>query len=447
MKKFLSAVLAATLLFSAAACSSSDGESGSQSASPDTQEAPSSGGDTTIRFLSRYGDDTAVDAAAFLEGLAEYEKNNPNVKVVNESITDEAQYNNKLKTLVATNDLPTVFMTYGGGTAKNYIKNGLVADLSADFEADKEWYDSFVPSMFDMITYDDIDGIYGVPYAAYAGMMFCNMELFEKAGVEPPKTIEDFEKVCDTFVSQGITPMPVGDKSNFRGGHLLATLMVKRSGTELAQQLAGRQKKYDDPVVVELLTLIKSWQEKGYLGKNITTLDSEGERSAFLNGESPMIFHNAYFIGRIVTESAKPNKVKMVPFPYFSQYEQYKNGWHGGSSDVFSIAASASDAEKAAGLALLKTCTDMKYMVKRNEASAGGFVSVLKDTPAMENEPQLTKDFQAAFTNMEYLLTEPGEYDPNPGLREATRTAIQAMWAGDSVENTVQSIQTVIDTE
>jgi ABC-type glycerol-3-phosphate transport system substrate-binding protein len=403
------------------------------------------GANISIRFISRYGDRSAVDAAGFLDGLEEFRKNNPTVTVVDESITDEAQYNNKFKILVATNDLPTVFMTYGGGTAKNYVENGLVSDLTADLNADKAWYDGFVPSMFDMITFNR--GIYGIPYAAYVGMMYCNMDQFKKIGMEPPKTIDEFEKVCDAFIKQGIAPMPVGDKSNFRGGHLLATLMVRRSGTELALQLANRQKKYNDPVVVEILTKMKSWADKGYLGKNITTLDSEGERSGFLNGESPMIFHNAYFIGRIVNDSKNPNQVKVVHFPYFSGYPEFKDGWHGGSSDVFSISSAATAEQKKAGLALLKTCTAMKYMIQRNEASAGGFVSVLKNTPPMANQPQMTTDFLSAFANMKYLLTEPGEYDPNPGLREATRTAIQAMWAGNSVANTVQTIQTVIDTE
>ena len=60
---------------------------------------------------------------------------------------------------------------------------------------------------------------------------------------------------------------------------------------------------------------------------------------------------------------------------------------------------------------------------------------------------RITTDFQDNFAKAEILLTEPAEYDPNAGLRDATRTAIQAMWAGESVEDTIETIQSVIDSE
>ena len=123
-KKVMSILLAAAMVLpftGAAAVEAADGE-----------------GNVTISILSRYGDDTAVDAKAFREGVEEYKAAHPEVTVVDESITDETQFNNKFKTAMATGDMPTIFMTYGGGTARSYVESGLVADLTKDLEADAQ---------------------------------------------------------------------------------------------------------------------------------------------------------------------------------------------------------------------------------------------------------------------------------------------------------------------
>ena len=399
----------------------------------------------TITLLTRYGDDTAVDAKAFRQGVEEYKAAHPEVTVIDESITDETQFNNKFKTAMATGDMPTLFMTYGGGTAQSYVESGLVADLTEDLKADQEWYDTFIPAMFDMITFDE--KIYGIPYAAYADSLYVNTALFEQYGIELPTTIEELEAACDKFLENGVTPLPVGDKSTFRGGHLFGLLMAKRSGNEVVPKLASRELTYEDESVQDVFTTMKNWADKGYLGDSITTLDGEGECQLFLTGKSPMIYRNAYFIGRIMNEMENPETVTNLSFPYYEAYPQYENAWHGGSSDIFSISANATEEEKAAALELLKTCTQGKYMEQRNEETAGGFVSVLKDTPELENQTALTTTFKENFGKMESMITEPAEYDPNPGLRDATRTAIQAMWAGESVESTIETIQSVIDSE
>ncbi|MGB8455599.1 MAG: extracellular solute-binding protein [Anaerocolumna sp.] len=456
MKKIISLVLVLTMALSLMACGggkatteeiTKEEATTEETTTEKTTKVESNTEGVTISILSRYGDDTAVDAKAFRQGIEEYKKAHPEVTVVDESITDETQFNSKFKITMATGDMPTIFMTYGGGTAKSYVESGLVADLTSYFDNNQEWYDTFLPSMFDMISFDGIEGVYGVPYAAYADSLFCNKAMFDEYGIKIPTTIEEFEVACEKFLENGIVPLPIGDKSTFRGGHLFTLLMAKRSGNELAVKLANRETTYSDEAVKDILTTMKSWADKGYLGDSITTLDGEGECQLFLTAQSPMDFRNAYFIGRVTGEMENPDDVVNVSFPYYEEYPEYQNAWHGGSGDIFSISALATEAEKEAAIELLKTCTQAKYMEQRNIESSGGFVSVLKDNAPIENQPQITTDFKANFAKMESLLTEPAEYDSNSGLRDATRTGIQAMWAGDSIEAVIESIQTIIETE
>ena len=47
----------------------------------------------------------------------------------------------------------------------------------------------------------------GMPFNSSAPIMYINTEAFEKAGVEPPKTWEDFEAVAPKLKEAGYIPM------------------------------------------------------------------------------------------------------------------------------------------------------------------------------------------------------------------------------------------------
>ena len=79
-------------------------------------------------------------------------------------------------------------------------------------------------------------------------------------------------------------------------------------------------------------------------------------------------------------------------------------------------------------------------MVERNELSYGAFVCVLNDLPDMEDQPSVTNDLKTNLADAAGMITEPAEYDTVSGLENDTRTAIQAMWAGESVDTTIQTI-------
>jgi multiple sugar transport system substrate-binding protein len=80
------------------------------------------------------------------------------------------------------------------------VENGVVQDITewwdanaAEFEAD-----DFVPVFRDDMTM--IEGArYGIPYDGDIHLMFYNTTLFDKYGVEPPETWEDYLAICQTI--------------------------------------------------------------------------------------------------------------------------------------------------------------------------------------------------------------------------------------------------------
>ena len=394
----------------------------------------------TITLLTRYGDETDINSRVWRKAVAQFQIEHPEITIVDKSVTDEAQFNNLIKTDMASGNIPTIFMTYGGGNLRGYVESGIVRDLTPYFEANKEWIDGFKDSMFSMLTFAGIDGVYAVPYSTYADSLYVNTDLFNRYGIAIPTTIEEFESVCEQFLANGVTPIPIGDKSNFRGGHLFTILMAKRTGQDFVKKLASGEESYDCPEVRDVLNTMKSWAKRGFIGNSITTLDVEGELQQFLTGQSAMVFRNNSVISRMVNESYDDSQIKQFNFPFYADYPEYQYMWHGGSSDAFSISSVATEAEAEAAIKLLKYVTKMEYMVERNELSFGAFSCVLEGLPLLSEQHSITADFQKNLAQATGMIVEPAEYDTVQGLESATRIAIQAMWAGASVDDTIKAI-------
>ena len=431
-KKIIGLVLAAITMTSLVGC----GNKGSNMSSE--------GGDiVTIKVLSRYSSDQGPDDIVFNSRIESFMDENPNIKVEHEAIGDEATYNNMFKTSIATGDAPDIFVNYGGTQFQDYVESGLFYDLSKVATEDKEWADKYIPTMLDAWKYEDIEGFYGVPVACFATGVYYNKDLFSQNGLEVPKTIEEFEKVCDAFMSKGITPFALGDKDNFRGAHLLANLILKRENFDYTKSVIDGETKWNDTAMKEVFEVMSSWQKKGYLGDNITTLDATGEQALFLNGETPMHINGSWFMTQI-SEAENPERFGFIPFPYFEKYPEYKNNWHSGTSEGISISANNGEERLEASIKLLKYLTDADAYNESQKIAKGGIFPVTTMEEIDDITP-IAKEFNEVFVDVQDTKLEPGDYAKNPQLREEIRDAIQGMFAGTSVDDTLARIQKVTD--
>ena len=431
-KKIIGLVLAAITMTSLVGC----GNKGSNMSSE--------GGDiVTIKVLSRYSSDQGPDDIVFNSRIENFMDENPNIKVEHEAIGDEATYNNMFKTSIATGDAPDIFVNYGGTQFQDYVESGLFYDLSKVATEDKEWADKYIPTMLDAWKYEDIEGFYGVPVACFATGVYYNKDLFTQNGLEVPKTIEEFEKVCDAFMSKGITPFALGDKDNFRGAHLLANLILKRENFDYTKSVIDGETKWNDTAMKEVFEVMSSWQKKGYLGDNITTLDATGEQALFLNGETPMHINGSWFMTQI-SEAENPERFGFIPFPYFEKYPEYKNNWHSGTSEGISISANNGEERLEASIKLLKYLTDADAYNESQKIAKGGIFPVTTMEEIDDITP-IAKEFNEVFVDVQDTKLEPGDYAKNPQLREEIRDAIQGMFAGTSVDDTLARIQKVTD--
>lgn len=436
-KKVLSALMAIVMVTGlAAGCGSSAG---------DTKETKESGGKVKITFMSRDSGDTPI-AKVYEKQIADFMNANPDIEVQNDSIYEEAAYNNKLKVAVSTGETPSIFYYPAIAGLTEWAKNGVLLDLTEALESDPEWKDSFLDGALDTYKLDayGAEGIYALPNELNVDAVFYNKALFEKAGItETPKTMDEFYEVIDKLNAAGITPIGVGGKNTWVMGHIFNNILAKRIGPEGIVALGTGEKKWTDEDVVECLQMTKDLKDKGAFAEGFEGMDYNTQMNQFLSGEVAMISHSSPIIPEMLaTESEIKDDIAFFPFPSFTDKSEYTDtrvvytsGWM--------MSGTMSEEEEAAALKLVKFMTSPESIQERMDAAMR--VAPYKNMNAPENAPQLFKDMIEYTDTISESVGEYFDYDTCPTLVDVSRNGILNMMLSDSAENTAKAIQADVE--
>lgn len=204
-KKLVSVLLCAGMIASmAAGCGSNEGGNSKQ------EETKSSDSKVVLNVINYHvGTDYAAEYYDYLFTEFQKTEEGKNVEFKFEEIPTTDAYNQKIKLLISSGDLPDIVFNGGNNIINLAVESGKVQDLTSYFEEDPEWKAQFDESSLE---FNSVDGkIYGVPVSKEISYIYYNKDLFEQAGLEAPdvayETWDDFFKACDTLKEKGITPL------------------------------------------------------------------------------------------------------------------------------------------------------------------------------------------------------------------------------------------------
>ncbi len=450
-KKLLSTLLLVAMVASLAGCNNtSDKSTGDTSdvtkgADDGTNGDGSSGEKVKISFMSRDSGDTPI-AQVYEEQIAAFMKENPNIEVQNDSIYEEAAYNNKLKVAISTGETPSIFYYPAIAGLKEWAQNGVILDLTDAIAQDPEWAGRFLEGALDTYKLDayGVNGTYAVPNEINVDVVFYNKALFEKAGItKTPETMDELYEDIDKLNSAGITPFGVGGTNTWVMGHIFNNILAKRIGLEGITQLGTGVKKWTDSDVVECLQITKDLKSKGAFADGFEGMDYNTQMNQFLTGEVAMISHSSPIISEMFSSDSEIlDDIGLFPFPSFTDTPDnadtrviYTSGWM--------LSGTMSDAETEASLKLIKYMTTEEAIQARMDAAWR--VSPYKNIEAPEDAPQLLKDMIAYTNTITKSVGEYFDYDTCSTLVDSSRNAILNMMLGETAEDTAATIQADID--
>ncbi|WP_320977966.1 ABC transporter substrate-binding protein, partial [Hungatella effluvii] len=185
LKRAAAMTLAGVMAAGMTACSSGTSTQPAAEATKAQESGSADKGTTadkvTLNVINYHvGTDYAAEYYSYLFDAFKQTDAGKNVEFNFEEIPTTDAYNQKIKLLISSGDLPDIVLNGGNNITEMAAKSGKVADLTPYFEKDPEW-----KALFDdkSLEFNTVDGkIYGVPVSKEISYIYYNKELFQKAG-------------------------------------------------------------------------------------------------------------------------------------------------------------------------------------------------------------------------------------------------------------------------
>jgi putative aldouronate transport system substrate-binding protein len=238
------------------------------------------------------GKDTAENNA-----YTRWLKDRYNIKVKHAWEASGPDYEQKVSLSIASNDLPDA-MLVNESQMKQMIKAGQLADLSKVYEKHgskrlKDIYKSN-PGLLKNVTYDG--KLYALPETTLpsAPMTWIRKDWLDKLGLQPPKNLQDIEKIAQAFINNKMGGKnTVGIVGTAQGGSLYSTFLNSGDHSFNLSPVFFANKAYPGiwvkdkdgkavygstlPETKKTLSMLHDWHKKGILDKELGLRKSSQE--------------------------------------------------------------------------------------------------------------------------------------------------------------------------
>ncbi|MDR0732106.1 MAG: extracellular solute-binding protein [Treponema sp.] len=219
-----------------------------------------------------------------------------------EELPSDTLYADKMKVLAATKELPDVVDGKDGVRALA-IQNGQAVDLKSYLDSDPDFRDKVVGP--GAVAANTIDGkVYSISTSAQVLGYYYNKELFQKAGISPAKTWDEWFSNCEKLKASGVAPIALMTGENQWTTNLILSAMVASRGPAgQAFMNTKYPETYQTPEMIAGLTDIQRCLQK------YTTSDALG--AAYANAANNFLAEQAAIISNgpwMIADFSNPQK-------------------------------------------------------------------------------------------------------------------------------------------
>jgi len=249
-----------------------------------------------IYYLSTRANDAYINS--LLQIIDSYNALHPEAPVTLqlESITTRSSYDQKIKILASSEELPDWFDADPDTFLHTLADQGLVYDMDKLFEelgvADKFYtiskeYGRFVDG-----------GLYNFTWQCNTEYFFYNKDLFAAAGIEStPKTFDELLEVCQKLQNKGIMPI-----SMCKGWPLLrytAMVAFRMTGNDFIEQASAGEISWGTEAGIKTMEYTKELAK--YFQPGWTTADRSTHKELFASGQCA-IYYDGTWSTNLITD-------------------------------------------------------------------------------------------------------------------------------------------------
>lgn len=251
------------------------------------------------------------------EAIAEFEKQNPGIKVKAEPVP-LAQRDVRFTTAIRAGQGPDVF-ALDTNPVRQYIAEKWVLDLTPFIaKEDADYLKDFYPKTLEPVT---VEGkTYGIPKNIVAMVIVYNKTMFDQAGISaPPKTWEEFRDVAAKL-----------NKPTGQPPHWAYTLVLAPAGFDLRvssifRSFGGdfltpdwKHSAVNSPEIKKAFDFILDTIQAGMVPPGVTQVDANGSRRQLANEQIAMMIDTTWTLPQVNDMNPKLDAyktVKMSPMP------------------------------------------------------------------------------------------------------------------------------------
>lgn len=181
--------------------------------------------------------------------IDQFERKHPNIKV-HENIMDWWTYNATIKRQM-TEVPPDVIICDIGETLTRFAGNDQLRDLTNIWKK-QGLFDVFPEWMREKCSFQG--KVYGVPSKYFTYAVWYLTDVFKKHGIKPPRTWDEFLKVCQSFKEAGIHPIIAS------GDGILdwfMNLLARTSGATFYDGLIRGTESWKDPRAIKVYEMLR----------------------------------------------------------------------------------------------------------------------------------------------------------------------------------------------
>ncbi|MGY9048656.1 MAG: extracellular solute-binding protein, partial [Rhodobacterales bacterium] len=291
--------------------------------------------------------------------------------------------------------------------------------------------------------YADSDGKFvGMPFNSSAPIMYYNTEAFEKAGVAPPKTWEEFEAIAPALKEAGYTPMTASQ---------LTWMMVENFKSRNNQQFATNNNGYDaiegteiivtDENQVMMFEKLKDWADKGLFG--FYGAGWADNLKPFEEGQSAMWIGSSGSFGGL--QKSTGFEFSAVPMPYWDAIEGAGTQSFIGGAALFAMSGK-SEEENTCTAQFFTFLTSPETQVFYHKAT--GYVPITEAAYELAKSQGYNDEQPVAEVGIHQLMLKGGEWSKGyrmgfyPQIRTVMEREFNRIFSGEvSVKDGFQIIE------
>jgi len=373
------------------------------------------------------GDGTTITVWSWrTEDVDEYEKIFDAYEAEHEGVTVEfkpyvaTEYDTILSTGLSAEGGPDVaqLRAYGG------LQPVCEADRLVELEAEDVDTSAILDDVLEGARCKGDGGLYGVPFASQALVVYYNKAIFEEHGLEEPKTWDELMEISTTLQDEGVTPYSVTGKDNWVLPMVHDLFAAPRyGGPEFEKEVLAGDKDFTDPdyvASIETLEEITPYFPEDVVGVDYATSQTlfTAEKAAMYPGGS---FELAFF------QEQNPDLdmgVFSVPPPPGALVDQSLTpGWVDAS---FGVNSESPDKEEALELVKWMATEEFGQMVSDELKQLNPIEGVTPSDPLLEEMLQLYTDNPTPYLQLvDFRYGEPRGSD-------LMAAALQEMLLGDN---------------